>query len=101
MKRMSDQAPAKHKEDRPAPDDHLDQASPTHRPLDLAAVRAKLQSKGGKQYWRTLEELAGDPSFEELLQREFPRQAPSEWDESVDPPPPPKPIGAPPPPPPP
>jgi MoCo/4Fe-4S cofactor protein with predicted Tat translocation signal len=54
------------------------------RPMDLAAVRAKLQSKTGKQYWRTLEELAGDPEFEELLHREFPRQAPSEWDDSVD-----------------
>ena len=52
--------------------------------MDLAAVRARLQSKSGKQYWRTLEELAGDPDFEELLHREFPRQAPSEWDESVD-----------------
>src|SRR6266581_4744891 len=53
-------------------------------PMDLAAVRSKLQSKTGKQYWRTLEELAGDPQFEELLHREFPRQAPSEWDDSVD-----------------
>jgi molybdopterin-containing oxidoreductase family iron-sulfur binding subunit len=53
-------------------------------PLDLATVRAKLQSKTGKQYWRTLEELAGDPQFEELLHREFPRQAPSEWDDAVD-----------------
>jgi MoCo/4Fe-4S cofactor protein with predicted Tat translocation signal len=53
-------------------------------PMELAAVRAKLQSKPNKEYWRTLEELAGDPEFEELLQREFPRQAPSEWDESVD-----------------
>src|ERR1700731_825586 len=52
--------------------------------MDLAAVRAKLQSKTGKQYWRTLEELAGDPQFAELLHREFPRQAPSEWDDSVD-----------------
>jgi len=52
-------------------------------PLDLAAVRAKLQSKTGKQYWRTLEELAEDPHFEALLHREFPRQA-SEWDDSVD-----------------
>jgi len=56
----------------------------TRRPLDLAAVREKLQSKTGKPYWRSLEELAGDPSFEELLHREFPRQAPSEWDDSVD-----------------
>jgi molybdopterin-containing oxidoreductase family iron-sulfur binding subunit len=53
------------------------------RPLDLAALRAKLQTQNGKQYWRTLEELAGDPHFEELLHREFPRQA-SEWDEAVD-----------------
>ena len=51
--------------------------------LDLAAVRAKLRANTGKQYWRTLEELADDPHFEELLHREFPRQA-SEWDESVD-----------------
>src|SRR5260370_24151996 len=53
------------------------------RPLDLAALRARLQTQRGQQYWRTLEELAGDPHFEELLHREFPRQA-SEWDESVD-----------------
>src|SRR5271165_4477758 len=52
--------------------------------LDLAAVRGKLQARAGKQYWRTLEELAEDPHFTELLQREFPRQAPSEWDEGVD-----------------
>jgi MoCo/4Fe-4S cofactor protein with predicted Tat translocation signal len=51
--------------------------------LDLAEVRAKLRAKSGKQYWRTLEELADDPHFEELLHREFPRQA-SEWDETVD-----------------
>jgi molybdopterin-containing oxidoreductase family iron-sulfur binding subunit len=53
------------------------------QPLDLAAVRAKLGTKTGKQYWRTLEELAEDPRFEQLLHREFPRQA-SEWDDSVD-----------------
>ncbi|GAC1666271.1 MAG: TAT-variant-translocated molybdopterin oxidoreductase [Candidatus Acidiferrum sp.] len=51
--------------------------------MDLAAVRTRLQGQGGKQYWRTLEELAGNPHFTELLHREFPRQA-SEWDDSVD-----------------
>src|SRR5271155_6011149 len=56
----------------------------TEASLDLASVRAKLHSKTGKQYWRSLEELAEDPKFTELLQREFPRQAPSEWDEGVD-----------------
>src|SRR6202165_4526774 len=59
-----------------------DNATQVH-PLDLAAVRAKLGSKTGKHYWRTLEELAEDPQFEQLLHREFPRQA-SEWDDSVD-----------------
>jgi MoCo/4Fe-4S cofactor protein with predicted Tat translocation signal len=53
-----------------------------HR-LDLAAVREKLRDKSGKQYWRTLEELAGNPHFEDLLHREFPRHA-SQWDNAVD-----------------
>ncbi len=67
--------------------DHAEQPQEVTRPqgvLDLADVRAKLQSKTGKQYWRSLEELAEDPRFEELLHNEFPRQAPSEWDEGVD-----------------
>jgi MoCo/4Fe-4S cofactor protein with predicted Tat translocation signal len=64
--------------------DHAEDLTLREGSLDLAAVRAKLHSKTGKQYWRTLEELSGDPQFEELLHREFPRQAPSEWDESVD-----------------
>jgi molybdopterin-containing oxidoreductase family iron-sulfur binding subunit len=51
--------------------------------LDLAAVREKLREKSGKQYWRTLEELADDPHFADLLHREFPRHA-SEWDDAVD-----------------
>jgi molybdopterin-containing oxidoreductase family iron-sulfur binding subunit len=51
--------------------------------LDLAAVREKLREKSGKQYWRTLEELADDPHFTDLVHREFPRHA-SEWDDAVD-----------------
>jgi MoCo/4Fe-4S cofactor protein with predicted Tat translocation signal len=62
---------------------HAEDLTTRAYPLDLAAVRRKLQDKSGKQYWRTLEELAEDPHFEDLLHREFPRQA-SEWDESVD-----------------
>jgi MoCo/4Fe-4S cofactor protein with predicted Tat translocation signal len=53
-----------------------------HR-LDIATVREKLRGKSGKQYWRTLEELAGNPHFEDLIHREFPRHA-SEWDNAVD-----------------
>src|SRR5215471_1043491 len=52
-------------------------------PLDMATLRQKLATQQGKKYWRTLEELAADPHFEELLHREYPRGA-AEWDESVD-----------------
>ncbi len=62
---------------------HTEDSTVHEHTLDLATVRAKLREKSGKQYWRTLEELAGDPHFEDLLHREFPRQA-SEWDETVD-----------------
>ena len=68
-----------HSEAEAAPED----TAVRERRLDLATVRAKLSGKAGKQYWRTLEELSEDPYFEELLHREFPRQA-SEWDDSVD-----------------
>src|SRR5436853_792678 len=82
--RMSAQRHEEYQDDRPAVDQHLEELSLQPRPLDLAAVRAQLRAKTGKQYWRTLEELSGDPSFQELLHREFPRQAPSEWDDAVD-----------------
>ncbi|MGH9381189.1 MAG: TAT-variant-translocated molybdopterin oxidoreductase, partial [Thermoanaerobaculia bacterium] len=51
--------------------------------IDLATVRARLAGKQGPEYWRSLEELAGTPEFEELLHREFPRFA-SEWPDGVD-----------------
>src|SRR5208283_4024991 len=63
--------------------DHAEDDTMRDFTLDLAAVREKLKEKSGKQYWRTLEELADDPHFQDLLHREFPRQA-SEWDDAVD-----------------
>jgi len=62
---------------------HQEDSAVHEHSLDLTVLRAKLREKSGKQYWRTLEELADDPRFEDLLHREFPRQA-SEWDETVD-----------------
>ena len=50
--------------------------------LDLAAVRAEINKANGPEYWRSLEELAGSPAFQEALHREFPRGA-SEWLDSV------------------
>src|SRR5262245_14142485 len=50
--------------------------------LDLETVRQKLAAAKGKHYWRSLEELAETREFEEMLHREFPRQA-SEWTDEV------------------
>jgi MoCo/4Fe-4S cofactor protein with predicted Tat translocation signal len=64
-------------------EDHPEAGGEQEHRLDLAALREKLREKSGKQYWRTLEELADNPHFDDLLHREFPRHA-SEWDEAVD-----------------
>src|SRR5438128_12633544 len=49
---------------------------------DLAALRARLKGTHGKQYWRSLEEVAETKEFQEALEREFPALA-SEWPDSV------------------
>ena len=55
--------------------------------MTLAEVRAKLDGKSGKRYWKSLDELADTPAFQELMQEEFPRQASAgEWVDSVSPP---------------
>ncbi len=48
---------------------------------ELLAARDKLDAEG-PVYWRSLQELAGDPEFQERLHREFPKGA-SEWLEPV------------------
>ena len=50
--------------------------------LNLEDVQAKLEQTSGPQYWRSLEELAGAPEFQEMLHREFPKGA-SEWLDTV------------------
>jgi MoCo/4Fe-4S cofactor protein with predicted Tat translocation signal len=50
--------------------------------LDLDAARARLAESKGPEYWRSLEELAGSPDFQEMLHREFPQGA-SQWLDSV------------------
>jgi MoCo/4Fe-4S cofactor protein with predicted Tat translocation signal len=58
--------------------------------LDLDSVRERIDAalahdaaeKAGPEYWRSLEELAGNPAFQEALHREFPKGA-SEWVDSV------------------
>ena len=46
--------------------------------FDLDAVRARLATRDGADYWRSLDELAGNAEFQEWLHREFPEGA-SEW----------------------
>src|ERR1700739_861617 len=54
--------------------------------LDLGTVRERIDAaiahdkaeKTGPENWRSLEELAGSPAFQEALHREFPKGA-SEW----------------------
>jgi MoCo/4Fe-4S cofactor protein with predicted Tat translocation signal len=55
--------------------------------LDLDSLRAQINQANnndasGPEYWRSLEELAGSPAFQEALHREFPKGA-SEWVDSV------------------
>jgi MoCo/4Fe-4S cofactor protein with predicted Tat translocation signal len=64
-------------------EDEVEDNTEREAKLDLATLRGKLKEKSGKEYWRTLEELADDPHFDALLHREFPRHA-AEWDDSVD-----------------
>ena len=48
--------------------------------LDLDAVREKLKGKSGSGYWQSLEQLAAEPEFQDLVDREFGRQAPASWE---------------------
>src|SRR5438876_10204933 len=46
-----------------------------NKPLDLAAMKAKLAEAQGPEYWRSLEELAQTPEFQQILEDEFPQQS--------------------------
>ena len=50
--------------------------------LDLDTARARIAEAKGPEYWRSLEELAGSPDFQEMMHREFPKGA-SEWLDAV------------------
>ncbi len=50
--------------------------------LDLAAARARLAGKSGSRYWRSLDELAGTPAFQDYLGQEYPALMES-WGEPV------------------
>jgi MoCo/4Fe-4S cofactor protein with predicted Tat translocation signal len=52
--------------------------------MTLAEVRAKLDGKTGRRFWKNLDELADTPAFHELMREEFPRQSgANEWVDGV------------------
>lgn len=50
--------------------------------LDLAALREKIGNKQGREYWRSLEELAETEEFQQAVEKEFPN-GPFNFDSSV------------------
>ena len=50
--------------------------------LDLSAIRERLAQNEGRDYWRSLNELADTEAFRNYLHREFPEGA-SEWGDKV------------------
>jgi MoCo/4Fe-4S cofactor protein with predicted Tat translocation signal len=50
--------------------------------LNFAQLRERILSQGGKNYWRSVEEFAETPEFEDFVKGEFPLEA-ENWDNSV------------------
>jgi molybdopterin-containing oxidoreductase family iron-sulfur binding subunit len=50
-------------------------AQQTNQPMDLEAIRRKLKDSQGKEFWRSLDELAETEEFAAFLEDEFPQQA--------------------------
>jgi molybdopterin-containing oxidoreductase family iron-sulfur binding subunit len=49
----------------------------------LAAIRDRLGKSTGREYWRSLEELADTPAFKQFVSEELPRHA-SAWMGAMD-----------------
>ena len=54
------------------------------RHINFKLMRDRIiASQDGKNYWRSLEELADTPEFHEFVQREYPQHA-EEWDDPIE-----------------
>ncbi|MCH7755799.1 TAT-variant-translocated molybdopterin oxidoreductase [candidate division KSB1 bacterium] len=47
-------------------------------PIDISIIRERLQNLNGKQYWRSLEEVAETEEFQQWVENEF-RHSPMDW----------------------
>ncbi len=55
-----------------------------NRHINFALMRERILSQqGGKEYWRSLEELSDSPEFHEFVQREYPQHA-EQWDDPIE-----------------
>ena len=62
---------------------HREEICPGKRnKLDLEQVRERVAGTKGPEFWRSLEELAGNSEFQDMMHREFPKGA-SEWLDSI------------------
>ncbi len=50
--------------------------------INFALLRDKILQKSGKDYWRSVEEFADAPEFEEFVKHEYPRHA-EEWEDGL------------------
>jgi hypothetical protein len=48
---------------------------PSRAQARSGGVRALLEKSHGREYWRSLEDLAATDAFQDLMHREFPRYA--------------------------
>src|ERR1700758_3561071 len=58
--------------------DHSNSNHSRNETIDLAAVRAKLATDGGKRFWQSLDELAETPGYRYKLENEFPENTEKE-----------------------
>ncbi len=52
------------------------------RKLDLDLIRNRLEGRRGQDFWRSLDEVAETPEFQDYLEHEFPEQADT-WNEAT------------------
>ncbi|HMQ03748.1 MAG TPA: TAT-variant-translocated molybdopterin oxidoreductase [Pyrinomonadaceae bacterium] len=52
------------------------------RKQNFASLRDQILGRGGKEYWRSIEEFADSPEFEEYVKREYPAHG-QEWNDPV------------------
>src|SRR5205809_5731545 len=62
--------------------DHQDQDGSIGMP-GSEVVDSPVTTKHGKNYWRSLEELADTPEFQEFVAREYPQHAET-WDDPIE-----------------